>query len=117
MTVYVNLFLLLAFLDVATGQCFTQENVPSMALKGHTFKRVVVKAAYICDFKCEQDVRCQSFNYVTQENICELNNRTKEEKPEYFVRDPERFYVKRLSRKGRSCNFVPKILGIKNLSP
>ena len=117
MLCYVKLFFFWAFLDVATGQCFTQKSVPGMALKGHTFKRVVVKAVYICDFKCEQDVRCQSFNYVTQDSICELNNRTKEEKPEYFVRDPERFYLKLLSRKGRSCNFVLKISGIRNLSP
>ncbi|XP_078364406.1 neuronal pentraxin-2-like [Oculina patagonica] len=68
-----------------------------MALKGHTFKKAVVRAPYMCDFKCEQDVRCQSFNYVIQENVCELNNVTKEEKPEHFVRDPERFYIKRLS--------------------
>jgi len=111
MAFYVKLFLLWAFLDVTDGQCFTQENVPGMALKGHTFKRVVAKAVYICDFKCEQDVRCQSFNYVTQDSICELNYRTKEEKPVYFVRDPERFYVKRLSRKGKSFNFVLKISG------
>ena len=106
MTLNVNLLLFWAFLDVATGQCFTQESVPGMTLKGHTFERVVVKAVYICDIKCEQDLRCQSFNYVTQDSICELNNSTKEEKPEYFVRDPERFYLKRLSRKGRSYNFV-----------
>ena len=112
MTFHLSLFLLGAFLDVATSQCFTQENVRGMALKGHTFKEAAVKAVYMCDFKCEQDVRCQSFNYVTQQNICELNNRTKEEKPEYFVRDPERFYMKRLPRKGMSC----EISGIKNLS-
>ena len=118
MTFYEELLLFWAFLDVAAaGQCFTQENIPGMALKDHTFKKIVVKAAYICDFKCEQDVRCQSFNYVIQENICELNNRTKQEKPEYFVRDPERFYIKRLSRKGRSCTFVRTISGVKNLSP
>ena len=111
-----KIFFLWAFLDIVTGQCFTQENKPGMALKGHTFKKMAVKAAYICDFKCERDVRCQSFNYVTQENICELNNRTKEEKPEYFVRDPERFYVKRLSRKGRSHNFELTISSIKNPS-
>ena len=117
MTVYVNLFFLWAFLDVSTGHCFTQENEPGMALKGHTFKKIVVKAAYICDFKCEQDIRCQSFNYVIQRNICELNNRSKEEKPEYFVRDPERFYVKRLSRKGRSRSFGVTISGIYKSSP
>ena len=114
-----ELLFLLTCLDVATGQCFIQENIPGMALMGHTFKTIVVKAAYICDFKCEQDVRCQSFNYVIQQNICEMNNRTKEEKPKYFVRDPERFYVKRLSRKGnrRSRNFGLTISGIKNRSP
>ena len=92
-----------------TSQCMTEHNIPGMALKGHTFKKSVVKAPYVCDFKCEQDVRCQSFNYVIQDNVCELNNQTKEEKPQYFVRDPERFYIKRLStvpRKGKFCTYA-----------
>ena len=92
--------------ETTSSQCLTEHNIPGMALKGHTFKKSVVKAPYVCDFKCEQHVRCQSYNYVIQDNVCELNSQTKEEKPEYFVRDPERFYIKRLStvpRKGRCC--------------
>ena len=109
MTIFVALLFFLTFFNVTAGQCFTEHNIPGMALKGLTFKRFLVKAPYVCDFKCDQDVRCQSFNYVIRENVCELNNLTKEEKPEHFVRDPERFYIKHLltvSRKGRSCTAV-----------
>ncbi|XP_078366330.1 neuronal pentraxin-2-like [Oculina patagonica] len=112
MTIYGKLLFIVTLCSVfetlmatseVSGQCMTEHNIPGMALKGHTFKRSVVRAPYMCDFKCEQDVRCQSFNYVIQENVCELNNGTKEEKPEYFVRDPERFYIKRLSKVPRKA--------------
>ena len=107
MKVYLALFacFMLTSETTCTSQCMTEQNIPGMALKGHTFKTSVVKAPYVCDFKCEQDVRCQSFNYVIQDNVCELNNRTKEEKPEYFVRDAERFYIKRLNRNPGRCMF------------
>ncbi len=117
MTIYGKLLFIVTLCSVfqtlmatskVSGQCMTEHNIPGMALKGHTFKKSVVRAPYMCDFKCEQDVRCQSFNYVIRENVCELNNGTREEKPEHFVRDPERFYIKRLStvpRKGRCCTF------------
>ena len=53
-----------------------------------------------CVEKCNHDVRCQSFNYVISRGICELNNRTKEARPEDFVPDSDRFYVGRLDGRG-----------------
>ena len=49
-----------------------------------------------CVDKCNYDVRCQSFNYVISQGICELNSRTKEARPEDFGLDSDRFYIKRL---------------------
>jgi len=53
-----------------------------------------------CVHKCNHDIRCQSFNYVVSQGICELNNRTKEARPEDFVQDNDRFYIKRLDGRG-----------------
>ena len=39
-------------------------------------------------------------NYVVEENLCELNNRTKEARPEHFRSDPARVYLRRLSNRG-----------------
>ena len=53
-----------------------------------------------CLDKCDDHVRCQSFNYVISQGICELNNRTKEARPEDFVPDSDRFYIKRFRERG-----------------
>ena len=37
-----------------------------------------------CVDMCSHDVRCQSFDYVISQRICELNNRTKEARTEDF---------------------------------
>ena len=41
-----------------------------------------------------------SFNYVISEELCELNNRTKEARPENFVPNSERFYVRSNKKRG-----------------
>ena len=43
--------------------------------------------------RCENKPRCQSYNYVLEEKICELNNRSKEAGPEDYVTDPARIYM------------------------
>ncbi|KAL9974939.1 hypothetical protein ACROYT_G012048 [Oculina patagonica] len=52
---------------------------------------------YKCKVICEQEITCQSYNYVIGEALCELNNRTKEARPENFRSDPARFYITRLN--------------------
>ena len=37
--------------------------------------------------------------------MCEMNNRTKEAKPEQFVSDPDRFYMKRGAHRGNVADF------------
>ena len=63
-------------------------------LKGHIFSANKTANWLKCVDKCSHDVRCQSFNYVISQRICELNNRTKEARPE------DRFYIKRLDGGG-----------------
>ena len=94
----------------ATGQCHSVEySIGGMYLSGHTFKTCRVGLPEECYFKCEEEVTCQSYNVVIGQNICELNNRTKEARPEDFKPDQRRFYIKRLANRGMiqtSCLLV-----------
>ncbi|RMX46784.1 hypothetical protein pdam_00025245 [Pocillopora damicornis] len=68
-----------------------------MMLKGHTFKSFPVRPGSLdCREACLADSRCQSYNVVFK-GICELNNRTREARPENFVRNQERYYMKKSS--------------------
>ena len=83
------------------GQCHTTEySVKGMYLRGHTFKNVQVGLHESCYFKCTEEVTCQSYNFVIGQNICELNNRTKEARPEDFLPDKTRYYMRRLTNRG-----------------
>ena len=79
----------------AAVQCPAQQPIYDGALKGFTFRSLMLTSSFECLVICHYEDRCQSFNYVTKTNVCEMNNRTKEAKPEQFVSDPERFYMKR----------------------
>ncbi|CAH3168082.1 unnamed protein product [Pocillopora meandrina] len=80
----------------ANRQCHLMESsIFGMYLKGHVFKTYRDQLPRECYFRCEEEVTCQSFNVVIGQNICELNNRTKEARPEDFMPDQRRFYVKR----------------------
>ena len=90
-------------LPKADRQCCEGEySVSGMFLKGHVFK--TVEAHFPSDLECyracNQDIRCQSYNVIIDEHICELNNRTKEARPEDFLHDARRFYMKRTSSRG-----------------
>ena len=93
------------FCELDAGQCRNEYSISGKMLKGHTFMEKVTANWLKCLGKCDHDVRCQSFNYVITQGICELNNRTKEAKPEDFVTDGDRFYIKRLSERGNCTPF------------
>ena len=86
--------------ELDAQQCRSEYSIRGMMLKGHTFMAKQTTNSLKCVEKCNHDVRCQSFNYVISQGICELNNRTKEARPEDFVPDSDRFYVKRLDGRG-----------------
>ena len=75
-------------------------SVYGMYLKGHTFKTVQAGFPTECYLICQQEPRCQSYNVIIGRNICELNSRTKEARPEDFVPDHRRFYMKRTINRG-----------------
>ena len=55
----------------------------------------------LCLLECYRDVRCQSFNFLISRATCELNNRTKEARPEDFVPDYGRYYFTRDMKRGK----------------
>jgi len=87
---------------VDAQQCITRGgySIRGMMLNGHTFIKEKTGIWLNCLDKCDDDVRCQSFNYVISQSICELNNRTKEARPEDFVPDSGRLYIKRFRERG-----------------
>ena len=82
-------------------QCGREQSTLGMMLRQHVFKKIKgVSLGVKCLQSCNDDVRCQSFNYVISQGICELNNRTKEARPEDFIPDSDRYYFKRDVNRG-----------------
>ncbi|XP_067043048.1 uncharacterized protein [Acropora muricata] len=88
---------LLSQIDVkAASECSSGEfAISGMFLKGHTFRTVQVEGPFQCLQICKQEQRCQSYNFVITNKVCELNKRIKEARPEDFLPDVNRFYMKR----------------------
>ena len=102
--------------EAVGGQCKTSErSAPGKALKGHTFKEFAVRAIVECQNTCERDPRCASYNFYIPGKVCELNSHTKEEKPDHFVTDELRFYMKREGMKNCVKLFAPNKLSIDSL--
>ena len=86
----------------ATVQCpISQKTIKGMFLRGHTFKTTKVGRPGVCYLMCEEELTCQSYNFVFGHKICELNNRTKEARPYDFKPDQTRFYMKRARNRGK----------------
>lgn len=97
-------FCLISRMDLrvtADQQCKPAEaSVNGKALKGHTFKTSVIRSLFECQVLCENELKCQSYNYFIPSKICELNDRTKEARPYSFVPDENSVYVKSWPNRG-----------------
>ncbi|XP_078382553.1 uncharacterized protein LOC144665226 isoform X4 [Oculina patagonica] len=84
---------------IVAQQCIPEEvetSILGMMLRRHIYKRINGAAlGDVCLYACIDDVICQSFNYVISQDMCELNNRTKEARPEDYVPDSDRYYFGR----------------------
>ena len=90
------------FNEIFTQECKKDEHaILGMMLRRHTFKTMKSSIAAECNQACNDDFRCHSFNYVISEELCELNNRTKEARPENFVPNSARYYVKSNKERGQ----------------
>ena len=103
MAVITRLLFLISMLDlvykaVTIERCNGPRQLPvrDRMLQGHTYKTRWARSGFAeCLFVCREEKVCQSFNFVAKESQCEFNNRTKEAcRPEDFVFDPDRLYVK-----------------------
>ena len=102
-TINTALLLFWRMLGEVRGTCFDGEySIKNMMLRQHIFKEVKTLNSLECLMLCKEDVRCQSFNYVINQDICELNNRTKETAPKNFVQNFKRYYVGLVTNRGES---------------
>ena len=93
-----------AFVESAVEECSgeAEYSILGMMLRRHIFKKITgAPLGNICLRECYRDLRCQSFNFVISKETCELNNRTKEARPEDFVPNSDRYYFKRDMNRGK----------------
>lgn len=89
----------------AIGLCHPVERlIGGMYLRGRTFTTIHSRSPEECYFKSEENISCQSYNVVIGQNVCELNDRTKEARPGNFIADQKRFYMKRVYNRGMVRN-------------
>ena len=72
-----------------------EQSISGMMLRGHTFRTMRSSIAFECHQACYND-----FIYIISEELCELNNRTKEARPENFVPNSERYFVRSYKKRG-----------------
>ena len=81
-------------------QCKGVQSISGMMLRGHVFQEHNAASIFACSLLCNSNIRCQSINYVRSRHLCELNNRTKDARPEDYVQDDYRVYLTRPSERG-----------------
>ena len=82
--------------ETAVEQCKVyQVPIYNKALRGHTYKTAKVGELFRCYVRCERDALCKSCNFKHTQEICEMNNETKETKPNDFITDEQSYYIKR----------------------
>ena len=82
--------------ETAGVQCKVyQVPIRGKALRGHTYKIAKAGELFRCYVRCERDPVCKSCNFKDTQEICEMNNETKETKPNDFITDEKSYYVKR----------------------
>ena len=100
--VFIVVILSLLFYNIVAQQCgIESHSIYQRMLQGHTFKTFQARPLSLdCREACNSDVRCQSYNYVMLKDVCELNNRTKEARPDDFVKDSDRYYMEKAPNRG-----------------
>ncbi|XP_068718908.1 uncharacterized protein [Montipora capricornis] len=70
-----------------------------MTLRGHVFQEINTADILTWGQLCNSNIRCQSLDYVMSRSLCGLNSRTREARPDDYVKDSERIYVTRPSER------------------
>lgn len=77
---------------VKTQQCRGQDSIPGKMLRGFSFQKIKETKPFECYEVCIHHIRCQSFNFVMSQNLCELNNCSKVLRWDDLYPDPNRYY-------------------------
>ena len=89
----------------------SESSIVGWMLRGHVYDTLIAELPFTCVFKCREDNRCQSFNWVISLLTCEFNNRTKEARPENFIPNQDRSYYRRDLQRGKpSLNAVDTLI-------
>ncbi|XP_067047482.1 uncharacterized protein [Acropora muricata] len=93
---------------VDTEACEGFKPIYGGALLHHVYQTLKVPGSIYCLRACDDDIRCQSINHVVHGEICELNNRTKEARPEAFTNDDTKVYMEKF-RKRTAIGSIPEV--------
>ena len=85
---------------VDTDACEGFKPIYGGALLHHVYQTLKVPGSIYCLRACDDDIRCQSINHVVLGEMCELNNRTKEARPEDFTDDHTKVYMNKFRKRG-----------------
>ena len=83
-----------------TDACESFQPIYGGALLHHVYQTLRVPGSIYCLHACDADIRCQSINHVVHGEICELNNRTKEARPDALTIDDTKVYMKKFRKRG-----------------
>ena len=89
-----------AFSNGVKDACEGFQPIYGGALLHHVYQTLKVPGSIYCLRACDDDIRCQSINHVIHGETCELNNRTKEARPEAFTNDDTKVYMKKFRKRG-----------------
>ena len=80
----VVIFLVCYAPSLAQG-CRITDSIKDHRLVGHVISSHKENSIWSCFQACKTKLECRSLNYNLQTSICEINNRTKSEKPNKFI--------------------------------
>ena len=86
-----------------TQQCGSEASIFGWMLRRHIYHTMMAELGDACVSACQEDDRCQSFNFVISVGMCEFSDRTKEARPEDFIPDPDRYYFRRAMNRGNKA--------------
>ena len=85
-------------LSESPGRCGSNEMVNGYGLIGHQYKSLTTDRFYKCYLACDKEDPCQSLTYCRQTQQCQLNNETKNSKPEDYKKIDGASYIEKALR-------------------
>ena len=95
-----------------TEGCESFQYIYGGALLHHVYQIIKVPGSIYCLRACDDDIRCQSINHVVHGEICELNNRTKEARPEAFTNNDTKVYMKKFRKRSKWRRFAKSLVSL-----